>query len=91
MQLLFDISLQVAALAISSANGLLLKGGKEAYHSNSILHQLVGDALEPFVDRGAVALVRFLSLYTLYLSTSFLYSLLQALVQCSESEYFIQT
>ncbi len=48
----------MAALAISSANGLLLKGGKEAYHSNQILCDLVGDALEPYVDRDAVALVR---------------------------------
>ena len=47
----------MAALAIASGNGLLLKGGKEAVHTNSVLHRLVGDALEPHVSRDTVALV----------------------------------
>lgn len=37
---------QIAALALCSANGLLLKGGKEATHSNKAIHQVIGDAIE---------------------------------------------
>lgn len=37
---------QIAALALASGNGLLLKGGKEATHSNMAIHQLIGDAIE---------------------------------------------
>ncbi|XP_041476424.1 delta-1-pyrroline-5-carboxylate synthase-like isoform X1 [Lytechinus variegatus] len=48
---------QVAALAISSANGLLLKGGKEASYSNEVLHSLVEEALELHDAKDAVALI----------------------------------
>ncbi len=36
---------QIASLAIRSGNGLLLKGGKEAAHSNRALHAVISDAL----------------------------------------------
>jgi delta-1-pyrroline-5-carboxylate synthetase len=37
---------QIAALAIRSGNGLLLKGGKEAVKSNAILHGIIVDCIK---------------------------------------------
>ena len=48
---------QIAALALRSGNGLLLKGGKEARHSNRVLHALITEALAPDVPAAAVGLV----------------------------------
>jgi delta l-pyrroline-5-carboxylate synthetase len=52
---------QISALALASGNGLLLKGGKEAVHSNAALHQVIGDAIEVASDgeikRDIIALV----------------------------------
>ena len=53
---------QIAALAIRSGNGLLLKGGKEAEHSCTYLHKVIGDAIEQAsggrVGRECIGLVK---------------------------------
>jgi delta-1-pyrroline-5-carboxylate synthetase len=41
-----DVLPQVAALCLKSGNGLVLKGGKEAIHTNRILHRIIGDTVE---------------------------------------------
>jgi len=48
---------QIASLCISSGNGLLLKGGSEAFHTNQILHKLVQDSLEAYVPRETISLI----------------------------------
>lgn len=53
---------QIASLALASGNGLLLKGGKEAAHSNAALHDVIGDAIEKYsegeISRDIIALVK---------------------------------
>ena len=48
---------QLAALALKSGNGLLLKGGKEAAHSNAVLHRVICDAIAPAIDPAVLQLV----------------------------------
>ena len=48
---------QVASLAIASANGLLMKGGKEAANSNKLLMRLVREACGRYGCADAISLV----------------------------------
>nr|AGT02598.1 glutamate-5-semialdehyde dehydrogenase [Strigomonas oncopelti] len=52
---------QIAALALSSGNGLLLKGGREAEHSNETIHRVIVDAVAEGsggkVGRGVIGLI----------------------------------
>lgn len=49
---------QIAALALRSGNGLVLKGGKEARHSNVALHRVITEALAPDIPAGTIGLVQ---------------------------------
>jgi delta-1-pyrroline-5-carboxylate synthetase len=50
---------QIAALAIRSGNGLLLKGGKEATKSNAILHSIIVDCIKEVTGiEGLIGLVQ---------------------------------
>lgn len=46
-----------AALAIKSGNAIILKGGKEAHHSNRKLYEVISGAIERILPAGAVSLI----------------------------------
>lgn len=48
---------QISALSLATANGLLLKGGKEAYYSNRCLYNLIKDILKKYKCQDAIQLV----------------------------------
>lgn len=52
-----DALVQIAALAIRSGNGLLLKGGKEAARSNAILHKVITEAMPSSVGKELIGLI----------------------------------
>jgi glutamate-5-semialdehyde dehydrogenase len=46
-----------AALAIKSGNSIILKGGKEAQHSNQALYQLIIQSIEHFLPKASVQMI----------------------------------
>ncbi|MCM2349884.1 MAG: glutamate-5-semialdehyde dehydrogenase [Bacteriovoracaceae bacterium] len=46
-----------AALAIKSGNAIILKGGKEAFHSNRKLYEVIHGAIQRILPAGAVSLI----------------------------------
>ncbi|XP_075485364.1 delta-1-pyrroline-5-carboxylate synthase [Primulina tabacum] len=52
-----DALVQIASLAIRSGNGLLLKGGKEARRTNTILHKIITSAIPKSVGGPLIGLV----------------------------------
>lgn len=49
-----NVVIDCAALALKSSNGIILKGGKEAKHSNEILGEIIQDTLEGTLPRETV-------------------------------------
>ncbi|MFT7519275.1 MAG: delta-1-pyrroline-5-carboxylate synthetase, partial [Kiritimatiellia bacterium] len=52
-----DALVQIAALALRSGNGVLLKGGHEATRTNVALHRVLCDAIAPHVSPDLLGLV----------------------------------
>lgn len=48
---------QITSLSLATANGLLLKGGKEAYYSNRCLYTVIRDVLTRYNCQDAIQLV----------------------------------
>lgn len=54
-----NVTVDAAALCVKSGNAVILRGGKEAIHSNRALHQLLSESLEIIgLPRDAVQLVQ---------------------------------
>ncbi|MBD63579.1 MAG: glutamate-5-semialdehyde dehydrogenase [Halobacteriovoraceae bacterium] len=49
-----NVVIDCAALALKSSNAIILKGGKEAKHSNDILGEIIQEALEGSIPKEAV-------------------------------------
>ncbi|MFQ9921984.1 MAG: glutamate-5-semialdehyde dehydrogenase [Beduini sp.] len=52
-----NVTIDVACLCIKSGNACVLKGGKEAHHTNQVLVALIHDAMRGIIDEHAVMLI----------------------------------
>lgn len=52
-----NVVVDCAALALKSSNAIILKGGKEAKHSNEILGQIIQDSISKYVDKNVVSVL----------------------------------
>jgi glutamate-5-semialdehyde dehydrogenase len=52
-----NVVIDGAALAIKSGNAIILKGGKEAQHSNRMLMDVIEEALKNFLPEGCISLI----------------------------------
>ncbi|HAD59190.1 MAG TPA: glutamate-5-semialdehyde dehydrogenase [Planctomycetaceae bacterium] len=53
-----NVTVDAAALCVKSGNAVILRGGSEAFHSNTVLHRILSDCLaEEGLPRHAVQLV----------------------------------
>lgn len=54
-----EVVVNISCLALKSGNAVILKGGKEATHTNAVLARVIGDALAtlPIIPREAVQIV----------------------------------
>ncbi|MBU2514437.1 glutamate-5-semialdehyde dehydrogenase [bacterium] len=52
-----EVVIQVTALSLKSGNAVILKGGREAFHSNKILFQIINEVLVEFDLNNTVNLI----------------------------------
>ena len=53
-----NVTVDAAALCLKSGNAALLRGGKEAFHSNQAFAAVLRDALDVLIPRGGAGLIR---------------------------------
>ena len=52
-----NVTIDVACLCVKSGNACVLKGGKEAHHTNQVLVALIHEAMRGIIDEHAVMLI----------------------------------
>lgn len=52
-----NVSVDIATLCIKSGNACLLKGGKEAFITNSAIVKVIREAIKPYIDENTVTLI----------------------------------